>query len=359
MTRFTFIRSMTAATSLLSSALVATPILAETLDLSGSTLAGQVVTADQYGGTLSLVDLGTGKVETVAVPVAPHNVDATPDGRLLLLVGETMAAGMDMGNEDHGDEDGEEAHGLLVVLKADDPSADPVAEIPVGVHPAHVVTDLAGRRAFVTNAGDNTVSIVDLATYEVVGTLTTGVYPHGLRRDPQGRELYVANVEDGTVSVIDIARQTEVARIPVGTAPVQVGFLPDGSRAYVSLRDEDAVAVIDTATRKVVAKVPVGNGPIQVYATPDGRSVYVANEGFEDEPSNTVSVIDTATTSVVASIPAGDGPHGVSVSDKAVFVTDIRADSLSIIDPATQSMAATVPVGDGPNGVVYIPAASH
>lgn len=346
MRRFYIPPALTATAALLLGTLIASAGPAQSLETS---LAGQVVTADQKGGSLSLIDLATGAISTVSVPVAPHNVDASPDGLWLLAVGEPTGDGDGHSHDSGG------AQGLLVVLDATEPEAGPVAEIPVGNHPAHVVTDAEGRLAFVTNAGDDTVSVVDLAAQEVVGTIATGDYPHGLRARPQTDELYVANVEDGTVSVIDIAQQAEVARIPVGTAPVQVGFLPDGSRAYVSLRDEDAVAVIDTATREVVAKIPVGNGPIQVHATPDGRSVYVANEGFEDEPSNLVSVIDTATESVVATIPVGDGPHGVSVSDEAAFVTNIREDSLSVIDLASHDILATMPVGDGPNGIVYVP----
>ena len=249
---------------------------------------GTVWSADEGGSSISAIGLGTGTVTTTPIPVAPHNVDLTPDGRFLLAVG-TPASG-DHGSEGHG-HDGDAA-GLLVMLDPQDLSK-PAVTVEVGAHPAHVVADTQGR-AYASLSGADEVAVVDLANASVVERIETGAYPHGLRLSPDGTELYVANVEDGSVSVIDTASLTEAARIPVGAAPVQVGFTPDSSRVYVSLRDENRVAVIDTATREVTDRIEVGPNPIQMIATPDGRQVYVANQGTEAAPNDTVSVIDTA-----------------------------------------------------------------
>lgn len=310
---------------------------------------GTVYSADEGGSTISAINLSTGAVSTVSIPVAPHNVDLTPDGRFLLAVG-TPASG-DHGPQGHGH--GGDAAGLLVML---DPQGltKPAVTVEVGAHPAHVVADTQGR-AYVSLSGADEVAVVDLANASVIERIETGAYPHGLRLSPDGAELHVANVEDGSVSIIDTASLAEAARIPVGTAPVQVGFTPDGRQVYVSLRDENRVAVIDTATREVTGRIDVGPNPIQMIVTPNGDFVYVANQGTEAAPNDTVSVIETAAGHVVETIITGSGAHGVSVSaDGAfVFVTNIADDSVSIIDTESQNVAETVPVGDRPNGIVY------
>lgn len=313
-----------------------------------------VYTADEYGNSVSAIDLRNRRVVTTPIPIEPHNIQISADGNRLLAVGNPA-------DEDHGhagkDEGpgAREKRGLLVVLDPDDLAAGPLATIPVGDHPAHVVVDRGGKHAFVTNAGDDAVAVVDLAKNAIVRTIATGRYPHGLRISPDGQEAYVATVEDGSVSVIDTASLTEAARISVGAAPVQVGFLPDGSRAYVSLRDENRVAVIDTATRQLVGKIEVGRNPIQVYATPDGQRVYVANQGSEAEPDDTVSVIDVTANRVVETIRTGRGAHGVVVSDNGtrVFVTNIVDGTVSVIDEASRTVTANVRVGKGPNGVTF------
>ncbi len=309
---------------------------------------GTVYSADEGGSTISAIDLASGAVTPIPVPVAPHNVDLTPDGRFLLAVGTPASGDHDAGGHGHGD-----TAGLLVILDPQDLSK-PAVTVEVGPHPAHVVADAKGR-AFVSLSGASEVAVVDLANKSVIARIATGDYPHGLRPSPDGTELYVANVKDGSVSVIDTATLAEVARIPVGTAPVQVGFTHSGDKVYVSLRDENRVAVIDTATRKVTNRIDVGPNPIQMVATPDGAFVYVANQGSEAEPNDTVSVIDTATGTVVKTITTGAGAHGVSVSSDGayVFVTNIADHSVSIINADSQSVAETVPVGARPNGIVY------
>ena len=316
--------------------------------------AGFVYTADERGNAISVIDLSTGQVKDIVVPISPHNLQVSRDGRLLLAVGSVAAMTGNQSQMKMNDGDKME-RGRLLILNAETMAVESATDIEIGRHPAHVIIDAQGKLAYVTNSEDNDVLVVDVAQKKVIGEVKTGKFPHGLRMSPDGREIYVANFNDNSVSVIDVAESKEVTRIPVGKAPVQVGFTPDGRRSYVSLRDENSVAVIDTAQRKKIASVAVGRNPIQVFATPDGRYVYVANQGTETNPDNTVSVIDTVNNSVVATIDSGKGAHGVVVSDdgRRAFITNIVDDSVSVIDTATQKVTNKIKVGKGPNGVTF------
>lgn len=316
-------------------------------------LKGIVYTADEHGNSISAIDLASGMVQIVPVAISPHNVQITTDGARLLAVGSPVGDGH--GHGAGAAHDQKETKGRLLIFDAVKLSSGPMATVQVGTHPAHVVVDRAGQRAFVTNAGDNTVAVIDLSRRTVVRTIATGRYPHGLRLSPNGAELYVANVQDGSVSVIDTAKLAEVGRIPVGRAPVQVGFTPDGNRVYVSLRDENSVAIIDTPSRTKIGTIAVGRGPIQVHATPDGRFVYVANQGTDTEPADTVSVIEVANGQVVDTIRTGKGAHGVAVSDDGllVLVSNITDGTVSVIEDAKRAVTATFSVGRGPNGITY------
>ncbi|ARP98054.1 cytochrome D1 domain-containing protein [Pseudorhodoplanes sinuspersici] len=315
--------------------------------------SGVVYTADEHGISVSVIDLASGRVNTVSIPISPHNVQVTKDGKRLLAVGDPAADA-----HGHGASQGaKKGKGRLLIFDTAAVAKGPVAEIAVGAHPAHVVTDPQGRRAFVTNAGDDTVSVVDLNKLTVIKAVRTGRYPHGLRMSPDGREVYVANVQDGSLSVISTESLTELARILVGKTPVQVGFTPNGGHVYVSLRDENRVAAVDTTKRTRIGVIEVGRNPIQVHATPDGRFVYVANQGTDAEPADTVSVIEVSTGSVIDTIRTGKGAHGVSVSDDggSVFVSNIVDGTVSVIDTATRKVVSTFAVGRGPNGITYGP----
>lgn len=314
---------------------------------------GFVYTADEYGNTVSRIDLKRRTVDIIPVPITPHNVQFVAGRNLVLAVGLPMSKNTEGGHGAEGHDD--TAAGQLIILGAADIASGPKASIAVGAHPAHVIADAEGNRAYVSSSADDSITVIDLANGKTVATIATGDYPHGLRMSPDGKSIYVANVQDGTVSVISTEMLSEAARINVGTAPVQVGFTPDGKRVYVSLRDVNKVAVIDTQSRTVTARIDVGRAPIQVHVTPDGRFVYVANQGTETEPDDTVSVIDVASGTVVNTIQTGKGAHGVSVTNDGafVFITNIVAGTVSQIAVDSQSVIETYPVGKGPNGVTF------
>ncbi|WP_245466802.1 MULTISPECIES: cytochrome D1 domain-containing protein [unclassified Mesorhizobium] len=358
-------RRMTLWAKMAATAVAAAALLVKPAGAAEPVASGFVYTADEEGGSISRVDLSTGKVDSFPVAITPHNVQFLPGSGKLLAVGVPRSAG-DHGergnghNADHsktGDmgEMDMDAGGKLIVLDTATLAAGPIASIPAGAHPAHVIADPDGKRAFVTDSEHNIVSVINFEKGEAIATVPTGDYPHGLRMSPDGKFIYVANVKDGTVSVIDAAKLREAARIKVGKAPVQVGFTPDGSRVYVSLRDENKVAVIDTSTRKVIARIKVGRAPIQVYATRDARLVYVANQGAEAKPNDTVSVIDVASGKVVKTIRTGAGAHGVAVSDDGafVFVTNIVDGTVSLISVKGQAVLKSYAVGKGPNGITF------
>jgi YVTN family beta-propeller protein len=59
-----------------------------------------------------------------------------------------------------------------------------------------------GKRAYVANLSDDTVSVITVATGDVVDTITVGDGPSSAAFSPNGKRAYVANLFDDTVSVI-------------------------------------------------------------------------------------------------------------------------------------------------------------
>lgn len=312
-----------------------------------SRTSGWVFTADEKAGSISAIDLRTGGVRTVALSIMPHNVQVTPDGRMVLLVGMGMAAG-------HAPD----GTGRLIVLGAGDIVRPPLSNIIVGPHPAHVVTDLSGARAFITDSARNAVLVVPLAAAKIEREIAVGSYPHGLRLSPDGRELFIANMRSNDVSVVDVATLTEIKRIPVGKAPVQVAFTPDGAQVFVSLNGENKVAIIDRVSRSVAASLPVGRNPVQLQATPDGRLVFVANQGTAAAPDDTVSVINVAQRLIVARVRSGRGAHGVTGSNdgRRIFISNIVDSTVSVIDVQSLKTITNHKVGAGPNGISFLAA---
>ena len=233
-----------------------------------------------------------------------------------------------------------------------------------------------GAKAYVTLVNDNAVAVVRTDTNEVTQTIPVGDRPRGIAVSPDGNEAYVTNAGDDTVSVININAdpKTVVAIIEVGDEPQGVAFAPDGATAYVTNIEDNNVSVIDTATRTQTTTIPVGRSPqsVAVAVTPNGPRAYVPN--FED---NTVTVIDLTThTPLPDPLAVGEGPLGVaaSVDGTRVYVTNFGAidtdkgddngDTVSFIDTEKNEVIDTNPDQDGvqhlqvgvePAGVAVIP----
>src|SRR5262249_34992823 len=131
---------------------------------------------------------------------------------------------------------------------------------------------------------------------------------------------YVANARDGTVSVIDLPSGQVSMPIVVGAEPRAVAISPNGTRLFVADSASNDVRVIDTASRAVVATVdvsPFGTAPRALAVTNTGDSndadetVYVAlffaqlrpgktflDEGQDDQREGRVVAISAATDGV-------------------------------------------------------------
>jgi YVTN family beta-propeller protein len=68
--------------------------------------------------------------------------------------------------------------------------------------------------AYITNSGDNTVSVIDTSTNTVVATVAVGANPRGVAVTPDGTKVYVTNFGDNTVSVIGTISNAVIATIP-------------------------------------------------------------------------------------------------------------------------------------------------
>jgi YVTN family beta-propeller protein len=75
--------------------------------------------------------------------------------------------------------------------------------VPVGKLPFGVAVDPGSHTVYVTNAKDNSVSVIDAAARTVIATVPVGNVPEGVAVDPGTHTVYVTNHDDGTVSVIE------------------------------------------------------------------------------------------------------------------------------------------------------------
>ncbi len=219
-----------------------------------------------------------------------------------------------------------------------------VRTIPVVGTPRAVVISPDGSRAYVS--GYKGVSVIDTGTDTVLSKVAiNGGYSYGIAISGDGRRLYVSNAGNNTVSVIDAtpAVPTVIATVKVGSAPRTLAVSADGASVYVANWNAKSVSVISTATNTNVGTIKVGANPFGVAAGADGM-VYVANYG-----SNSVSVINPVTSVVTATIAVGSRPQSVAVSaDGTVLYVAEGRDTVKLIATATRTVLTTIAIDKAP-----------
>jgi YVTN family beta-propeller protein len=135
-----------------------------------------------------------------------------------------------------------------------------------------------------------------------------GARDEGFDVSPDGKEAWVANAGDGTVSVIDLDAKRVAATLQVDVKSAnRLKFTPDGKRVLVSMLGNGDLVVIDVASRQVEKRIPIGHGAAGIQMQPDGARAYVACT-----PDSYVAVIDLKTLEVVGHIQAGGNPDGLA-----------------------------------------------
>ncbi len=198
--------------------------------------------------------------------------------------------------------------------------------------------------AYVINQLSDDVSVLDLSSLEVIGTIKTGSYPTGAFLD-EGK-LYVSNGGDGTVSIIDtLSHKQKTLRI--GNA-LQDGIVMN-KKVYVSVKDKDMIRIIDPITQ-VIEEIPNIDSPTDMIT--DGTMIYVLSEA-EGE----VVMINPALDKIAKKIDVGARPKSMALSKEKqfLFVTNTGDDTLSVIPTKLLKETITIPVSAEPAGIAAMP----
>ena len=171
-------------------------------------------------------------------------------------------------------------------------------DVPPGIGAYNVALDVANQKAYVVNCHNAILSILDLNTKKMVGTVenleNTDSFV-GVGVDTVLNKVYAVGDKIDVMPVVDANTKKVVAKVKVGSTPYNVIVDSVKHKAYVVNRGSSSISVVNTMNDTVEATIKVGAEPISVALT-DGKA-YVSNCG-----SNNISVINTTTNTVVDTI---------------------------------------------------------
>lgn len=248
------------------------------------------------------------------------------------------------------------------------------------------------KDAVILNSSDDSLSIIDTATYKEISRTYIGRAPHHLIMAPDGKTLIAAMAGGDELVFIDRATNTIKERI-AASDPYQVGFSPDAKWFVATSLRLDRIDIYDAANYRLVHRLPAPTMPSHIAFSPDSTTVYVTLQGANNliaielasgkalwtvpvgrqpagvwvRPSGTILVaimgsdhiveLAAADGGVIRRVQTGRGAHNflISPDGKVLYVSNRVAGTISVLDADTLAVTATMPAPGGPDDMALTP----
>ncbi len=314
---------------------------------------GKVVVANRASGTISVIDarsdtlIGTYSLPTGESSPEPMYVTYSKGSGLVFV--------------------GDRANNRVVVFDKDDFSV--VATIPAGSGVFHMWSDSHDRQLWVNNDIDNTATVIDPMTLDVIATVEMpadlvgeGFKPHDVILEPKGRFAYVTMLGGGGENdyLIQFSTETfaEINRVPVGKDP-HVSLTARNDLIYVPSQNSNIVSVFNRDTLEPVTELMIP-GAHGAGMTPNGKVFYTTN--LPGGGTNGLFAIDTKTNTIIGPTDTPYAvPHNIVVTknDKLFLTHSGSSDKVTIYAVSTDepipALIGEVTVGLNPFGLAYVP----
>ncbi len=234
----------------------------------------------------------------------------------------------------------DDAHTLYAVSRenkrcyiVDIPSKSILKSIPFEAPLYTVLVSHTNPYVYLSVWGGSAVAVMEKNSGNILTTIHVGDHPNDMAESPDGRRLFVTNGNENTVSVIDIEARKVTEQLatslpgypPEGSTPNSVALSPDGTTLYAANADNNFLAVFDVTQQGSTA--PLGFIPTGWYPT----CVRVAGR------SGTLLVANGKGTSSRAN---PNGPHVTHRVKGEEYIGTLLRGTLSLIDIPSRDQLA-------------------
>ena len=161
------------------------------------------------------------------------------------------------------------------------------------------------KKAYTSNAYDNTIGVVDLRQMKVIKKIPTEAKPDGSAYAAPFHKLYVSDERGKAEAIVDVRTDTIVKTLHFKSETGMPQYDPVAKKLYVNLQDENVFAVIDPASDEVIGRYPVGRckGNHGMTLDPEHQRAFLSCEG-----NDLMTVFDLDKHEPIAFLPMASGP---------------------------------------------------
>ena len=301
----------------------------------------QFVIGEKLSGSVGFYDASGARVADVKVGRHPHEMALSPDRKTLYVSDNGVVWMTEDGNGDN------------TVSIIDMASQRKTGVIDLGAYrrPHGITVDRATGHVFVTTERPSALLELDPVARRVVRAFDVrGKAPHIVVLGPHSTFAYTSDDNSGTISAIRLATG-EVKLIPAGKRPQGQALSPDGRTIFITLEDDNTIALLDTAKNEIVGRIATGRSPNRVAVTPDGKTLV-----YSMQLAGAVGFADVASRKQIAEVPVGGQTMSIALSPDARFAyTGIQEhDMIAVVSVPDRKLVRTFHTvkGTGPDATI-------
>jgi len=282
----------------------------------------KLIVATRENESVSVIDIATGDVQQIKVGKNPEFVRV--NGNFAYVSSEPSSKGGPPPKpgekakaEEEDDDDEELVPAKIAVI--DIAKGEKIREITGGPETEGIEFSADGKQLVITNEADNTVTVHNLETGELVKTIKThelGDRPRGIKVSPDG-STYLATLEYGNKFMVLDKDYNLVRTVDTAETPYGIAYDKKGERIFVATNKAKLLQVFDAKTYEKIKEIPTGNRCWHFSFTPNEKEILLACG-----KSDAVYVIDAEKLEVTKQIEVKGMPWGLVTYPKAMGSLD-------------------------------------
>ena len=283
------------------------------------------------------------------------------------------------------------AHDSVALLDAQ--TLARMGTLAVGKNPHEIDAAPNGRRAYVADAGDTTITVIALESGPRVVTrwrlrdsasvhdvtvsedgatvwgvdgsrslavelaAATGVERRRIKLDRaggwmvdrRGHTVAIGNLEGGAVTLLD-ARTRRQRVLATAEGEIDAALSPDGKQVWSVNLQNGQLSIHDAVTGELIERKASGTKPVRVAFAATGLALVVSDS------DSTLFEYDRRTRAQTRKLTLPRGPKVIAVSGdgRRAYISHPESNSLSVIDLAALVLLRTIPLAGTPDGVAVL-----
>src|SRR5271165_880392 len=169
-----------------------------------------------------------------------------------------------------------------------------------GIHGVALAPELG--RGFISNGGDNSVTVFDLKTLKKLDNVKVGERPDAILYDSFTKHVFTFNARSKDSTVLEAASGKVLGTIPLGGKPEFAATDLKG-KIFVNIEDKNEIVQIDANKLTVLNRWPLGSCQEPSALALDREH----HRLFAGCGNKLMAVVDSQSGKVVTTVPIGEG----------------------------------------------------